>query len=127
MAGTGMLALDLCACLASLLYDQVRGVSLHHRFDIGPLVAWNHYKAIDLRRDPVVLAGNEFDLLDTGFLTAFTVKRQRPVDAMLSGALVDPLIDAAKDLLVMSRPLREVHRTFLRIPRRQGNTPPSEP
>jgi hypothetical protein len=32
------------------------------------------------------------------------------------GALINPLIDAAKHLLVMSRPLREVHSTFLRIP-----------
>jgi hypothetical protein len=111
-----MLALDLCACLAGLFYDEVRGVSLHHRFDLVLLVPWHHYEAFDVGRDPVILAGREFDLLETSFIAALTVERQRPVDVVSFGAFINPLIDAAKHLLVMSRPLREVHRTFLRIP-----------
>jgi hypothetical protein len=39
---------------------------------------------------------------------------------VLFGALINPLVDAAKNLLVMSRPRREVHRTFLRIPSYKG-------
>ena len=115
-----MFALDLCAPFARLLDDKVRGVLFDHRFDVGPLVAWNQYEALNVGCDPIVLSRRKFDLLETTFIAALTVEGQRLVDAVLFGTFLNPLIDGAKQLLVMCGSLREVHRTFLRIAQQQS-------
>jgi hypothetical protein len=85
----------------------------HHRFDIGPLVAWNHYEAGDVARDPIILGRRKLDLLDTSLIAALTVERQRLLDAVLFSTFINPLINPAKQLLVMCRSVREAHQAIL--------------
>jgi hypothetical protein len=108
-----MFALDLCARFTRLLDDKVRGVLFDHRFDVGLLVARNQYEALDVGCDPIVLGRSKFDLLETTFIAALTVERQRLVDAVLFGAFLNPLIDGAKQLLVMCGSIREGHKPIL--------------
>lgn len=108
-----MFALDLCARFARLLDDKVRGVLFDHRFDVGPLVAWNEYEALDLGCDPIVLGRRKFDLLETTFIAALAMERQRLVDAVLFGTFLNPLIDGAKQFLVMCGSVREGHKPIL--------------
>ena len=113
MAKPRMFALDLSACFARLLDDQVRRVLFHHSLYIGLLVVGKHYEAGDVGRDPVILGRSQLDLLDTSLVAALTVEWQRPLDAVLFRTLVNPLINPAKQLLVVGRSLREAHGAIL--------------
>ncbi len=83
MASTRIFPVDLCACFARLLDDEVREVLFHYRFDIGLLVPWNYNEALHVGGDPVILGRKKLDLLDTRFIAALAVERQRLVDAVL--------------------------------------------
>jgi hypothetical protein len=76
-------------------------------------VAWNQYEALDVGCDPIVLGRRKFDLLETTFIAALTVEGQRLVDAVLFGTFLNPLIDGAKQFLVMCGSLREGHKPIL--------------
>ena len=93
----------------------------HHNLDISPLVVSKHYEAGDVRRDPVILGRSKLDLLDTGFIAALTVERQRPLDPVLFSAFLNPLIDTAKQLLVMGCSVREAHEVILAQYEEGGN------
>jgi hypothetical protein len=116
-----MFALDLCARLARLRDDQVRGVLFDHRFDVGPFVAWNQYEALDVGCDPIVLGRRKVDLLETTFIAALTMEGQRLVDAVLFGTFLNPLIDGAKQFLVMGGSVREGHMPILPQYAQEGN------
>ena len=121
MASARMFAFDLGPCLARFLDDQVRRVPFHHRFDIGPLVAWNHDEAGDVARDPIILGRRKLDLLDTSLIAALTVERQRLLDAVLFSTFINPLINPAKQLLVLCRSVREAHQAILPQYEQEGN------
>ena len=109
MARARMLALDLGARFARLLHDQIRGVVFRNKLNARLLVPRNHDEAGDVGRDPIVLGRRELDLLDTGFIAALTVERQRFLDAVLFGTFIDPLVDRAKNLFVVCRSIRGIH------------------
>jgi hypothetical protein len=88
-------------------------VLFHHNLDIGLLVVWKHYEAGEVGRDPVILGRSKLDLLDTSFIAALTVERQRSLDAVLFRTFLNPLIDPAKQLLVICRSVREAHEAIL--------------
>jgi hypothetical protein len=88
-------------------------VLFHHSFDVGLLVVWKYYEAGDVGRDPIILGRRQVDLLDTSFIAALTVERQRLVDAVLFRTFLNPLINPAKQLLVTGGSVREVHEAIL--------------
>jgi hypothetical protein len=96
-------------------------VPFDHRFDVGPLVAWNQYEALDVGCDPIVLGRKKFDLLETTLIAALTVEGQRLIDAVLFGTLLNPLIDGAKQFLVMCGSVREGHMSILPQYAQEGN------
>jgi hypothetical protein len=96
-------------------------VLFDHRFDVGLLVARNQYEAVDVGCDPIVLGRRKFDLLETTFIAALTMEGQRLVDAVLFGTFLNPLIDGAKQLLVMCGSVREGHSPFSRKYAQEGN------
>ena len=85
----------------------------HHSFDVGLLVVGKHDEVGDVGRDPVIFGGRKLDLPDTGLIAALTVERQRLLDAVLFRTFLNPLINPAKQLLVMGRSLREAHEAIL--------------
>jgi hypothetical protein len=126
MARTGVFALDFGACLSDLLDDEIRGMTFHDGFDVGPFVSEGHDEALDLRCNPVILGRGELDSLDATFRCALTVEGQRLVDTVLFRPFLDPLIDRAKHLFVTCRSLRKVHRSILPDLRRGARSNPRQ-
>ena len=56
-----------------------------------------------------VLGWRDVDSRDARRLSAPAAEAQRRLDSVLLGALLDPLVDVAEDLLVASSPVGEVH------------------
>jgi hypothetical protein len=96
-------------------------VLFDHRFDVGLLVARNQYEAVDVGCDPVVLGRRKFDLLETTFIATLTMEGQRLVDAVLFGTFLNPLVDGAKQFLVMCGSVREGHVPILPQYAQEGN------
>jgi len=83
------------------------------------LVSWKHDEAGEVGRDPIVLAGREFNLLDAGFVATLAVEGERFLDTVLFRALLDPLVDGAENLFVMCSSVCEIHLRIL--PRRSDH------
>ena len=85
----------------------------HHSLDIGLVMVGKHYEPGDVGGDPIILGRRKLDLPDTSLVAALTVERKRLLDAVLFSTFLNPLINPAKQLLVVGSSLREAHGAIL--------------
>jgi hypothetical protein len=76
MAWPWVFALYLGTCLASLLDDEVGGVTLDHSFDARPFVPGYDDEVCAVRCDAVVFRGRKLDRLETRFGRALAMERK---------------------------------------------------
>jgi hypothetical protein len=118
-----MIAIDLVASFADFLDDDVAASVVDDPFDSLLFVARDQDEVIPLVDDALVLGRRDVDGRDARRLSALAVEAQRRLDSVQLGALLDPLVDVAEDLLVASSPVGEVHGadhpSSLRAPPRQ--------
>jgi hypothetical protein len=114
-----MIAIDLVASFSDFLDDDVAASALDDPFDSRLFVTGHQDEVITLFDDALVLGRRDVDGDDARRLTALAVEAQRRLDSVLLGALLDPRVDVAEDLLVASSPLGEVHAADHRSPLRR--------
>src|SRR2546423_5398896 len=105
-----VIAIDLVACLTDLLHDKKLRLALQDSFDLGFFVSWDHDEPVALAHDRLVPARWNLDRFNAGRAAALAVEGQPARYGVLLGALLDPPIDIAEDLLVASGSFSEVHR-----------------
>jgi hypothetical protein len=76
MAWPGVFAFDLGPCLASLLDNEVAGVTLDDRFDARLFVPGYDDEARPVRCDAVVFSGRKLDRLYTRLGCALAMERK---------------------------------------------------
>src|SRR6476646_3667904 len=108
-----MVAVDLLARLTSLLDDKEALVSLDDALDLLELVARDDDEAVALRGDPIVVRRSQLHVLEAGGLAALAVEGDRRRQLVALRALLDPLVDAAEDLLVSRGSFGEPHRAII--------------
>jgi hypothetical protein len=108
-----MVAVDLFARLTDLLDDEEAVVSLDDALELLELVAGDDNEAVALRGDPFVLGRSELDVLEAGGPAALAVEGRHGRQLMALRALLDPLVDAAEDLLVSGGSLGELHLVIM--------------
>ena len=104
-----MVAIDLLACFADLLDDDVLAAAFDDPFDLRLFVAGNQDEAVAVADDASVLGWSDVDRRHARRPSTLAVEAQRRLDSVLLGALLDPLVDVAEDLLVASSAVGEVH------------------
>ena len=109
MALLWVIQLKLCARLTDLLDNEVFGMALDDALDSGRFVSGDDNEPESLFDDSLVFARRDRQLLDTGSVTALTVKRQRASDVVPFCPFVDPLVDLTEDLFVSCSSVRELH------------------
>jgi hypothetical protein len=110
-----MIAIDLRSCFADLLDDDVLAAMFDDPLDLRLFVARNQDEVVALVDDAFVLGWSDVDGRHARRLSAFAVEAQRRLDSVLLGALLDPLVDVAEDLLVASSAIGEVHLAIIPI------------
>ena len=74
MAWPGVFALNLGPCLASLLDDEVAGVTLDDSFDARLFVPRHDDEKCEVRRDAIVFSGRKLDRLYARFRRALAME-----------------------------------------------------
>jgi hypothetical protein len=119
MAWPRVLALNLGTCFASLLDDEVGGVTLDDCFDVCLFVPRYDDEACEVRCDAVVFSGRKLDRLYAPFGRALAMEGKELVHAVLLGAFLDPLVDRPKDFFILRGRISEVHEAI--VPRSVPN------
>ena len=119
MALLWVIQLKLCARLTDLLDNEVFGMALDDALDSGRFVSGDDNEPESLFDDSLVFARRDRQLLDTGSVTALTVKRQRASDVVPFCPFVDPLVDLTEDLFVSCSSVRELHPAMIACARVQ--------
>ena len=108
-----MVALNLSTGFASLLDDDVGGVSLDDSFDARLFVARYDDEARAVRCDAVVFSGRKVDRLYARFGRALAMERKWLLHAVLLRAFLDPFVDRPKDFFVLGGRGGEGHEGFV--------------
>lgn len=121
MALLGVIAIDLLAGFADLLDHDVHALALDDTLDPRVFVSRNEQKPVALPSHTVVHRGRNLDRSETRRAPAFAVKRQRRLYPVLLCAVLDALVDTAKDLFVTSGAICKLHPRIVAQP---APTPP---
>jgi hypothetical protein len=110
-----MIAIDLLAGFPDFLDDDVLAAVFDDPFDLRLFVARNHDEVVALVDDAFVLGWRDVEGRHARRPSALAVEAQRRLDSVLLGALLDPLVDVAEDLLVASSAVGEVHLAIIAV------------
>jgi hypothetical protein len=109
MVSLGMVAVYLLSRLPNLFDDEEAAFGLDNPFDLRLLMSGEDDEVVALLHNGRVAAGRNLDRLDAATSAALAVKWQGCRDLVLLGALLDPLVYLAEDLLVSRCSFSEVH------------------
>ena len=66
-------------------------------------------EAVRVGDDPLVIGTANVDLVETAGAITLAMERQRRINVLLLGALIDSVVDASEDLFVAGGSLSELH------------------
>jgi hypothetical protein len=109
MALLWVIPVDLFASFADLLDNDEVAMAFNDSLDLRLFVARDQHEVIALAHDAFVIRGTNVDGLETSALPTFAVEAKWSRDPVSICALLDSLVDSAKDLFVTCRSVSEVH------------------